>query len=197
MVKLQSPEPSAVAVPRLVAPAKISTVLLASAVPSKLGVLSLVTSSVEDDPLSDEAKRSGVDGADGVPVSIVMLKPLLAALVLPAASVAFAVMLKVPSARDDAPGVVKLQSPEPLAVVVPRLVAPAKISTVLFASAVPSKLGVLSLVSLSVEDEPLSEEANRSGVEGALGLLVSIVILKPELAELVFPALSVAVIVIL
>ena len=46
-------------------PEKSSTVLLASAVPVKVGVVSVVILSVLELPVSEEASRSGVDGADG------------------------------------------------------------------------------------------------------------------------------------
>ena len=72
-----------------------------------------------------------------------------------------------------------------LALVVPKAVEPANNAIRLLASAVPSNVGVLSFVTLSLLDEPLSELANKSGVLGALGASVSIVILKPELATAV------------
>ena len=45
--------------------------------------------------------------------------------------------------------------------------------TVELASAVPVKVGVASLVALSVFDAPVSEPAVRSGAEGAFGISVS------------------------
>jgi len=71
-VMLQFPEPSAVAVPSNVVPSVSYnlTVLLASAVPVKVVVVSLVMLSVTDVPESDAKAKSGVDGAEGVsPVS--------------------------------------------------------------------------------------------------------------------------------
>jgi hypothetical protein len=50
---------------------RIVTVLPASAVPVKVGVVTLVTLSVLEAPLSDAAARSGADGADGAVASIV------------------------------------------------------------------------------------------------------------------------------
>lgn len=80
-----------------------------------------------------------------------------------------------------------------MAVPLPTAVVPSKIVTVLPASAVPVNVGVVTLVSLSVFDVPESLAAARSGVEGAAGAVVSIVILNaPEVAE-TFPAASVAV----
>ncbi len=42
---------------------------LASAVPVKVGVVSDVMLSVDDEPVSDDAARSGVEGADGAVAS--------------------------------------------------------------------------------------------------------------------------------
>ena len=69
-VKLQSPAPSAVVVPRLPSTSeKTSTVLLASAVPLSVGVVSFVMSSLAEIPVSDPAVRSGAPGLAGAPVS--------------------------------------------------------------------------------------------------------------------------------
>ena len=87
-MKDQSPLPSAVVVPKDVIPEKSSTVLLASAVPVRVGVVSVVILSVLELPVSEAASRSGVDGADGDAVSIVIVKALEAVEVLPAGSVA-------------------------------------------------------------------------------------------------------------
>ena len=91
-MKDQSPLPSAVVVPNEVMPEKSSTVLSASAVPVRVGVVSVVILSVLELPVSEEASRSGVDGADGDAVSIVIVKALDALEVLPAASVTCAVI---------------------------------------------------------------------------------------------------------
>jgi hypothetical protein len=82
-------------------------------------------------------------------------------------------------------------------VVVPRPTSPPllKIRTVLLA--VPMKVGVVSLVMLSVLKTPVSEAASRSGMEGGAGAAVSIVTgSAPEGADS-FPASSVAVAVML
>ena len=79
-----------------------------------------------------------------------------------------------------------------LAVVVPIEVDPANSSTLLFASAVPVNIGVVSLVRLSLLELPLSVAALRSGADGAAGGAVSILMLSALDAEDVFPALSVA-----
>src|SRR5205085_504504 len=99
MVMVQLPLPSAAAVPRRVLPVKSLTVLPASAVPVKVGVVLLVRLSVFELPVSLAAVRSGADGVLGAAVSIVMLRALEAVLVLPATSTAVAVMLCVPMAR--------------------------------------------------------------------------------------------------
>ena len=64
-VKLQFPLLSAVVVPNELDPANSSTVLLASAVPVKVGVVSLVRLSSFDVPVSESGARSGVDGLSG------------------------------------------------------------------------------------------------------------------------------------
>ena len=53
--------------------------------------------------------------------------------------------------------------------VVPNELDPANSSTVLLASAVPVKVGVVSLVRLSSFDVPVSESGARSGVDGLSG----------------------------
>lgn len=66
--------PSAAAVPRAPSAEEESvTVLPASAVPVKVGVASLVMSSVSEAPVSEAAARSGVEGAAGAAVSITIL----------------------------------------------------------------------------------------------------------------------------
>ena len=66
---------------------------------------------------------------------------------------------------------------------------------VLFASAVPVNVGVVSAVMLSVLELPVSLPAARSGVPGT-ETEVSMVMDNPEDVELVLPATSVAVAVI-
>src|SRR5205823_2990041 len=128
---------------------------------------------------------SGVDGAAGAAVSMVTLRAADVVL-LPAASVALAVMLCVPSLNVL---LVMLQFPLPSAVVVPSTVLPSSNTTGLLASVVPVKVGVVSLVMLSVLELPLSLAAVRSGVAGAAGPVVSMVMLRAaELAT--FPATS-------
>ena len=111
--------------------------------------------------MSDAAVRSGADGAAGTAVSMVTDKAADAALRLPAASVALAVMLWTPSASVEA---VMVHCPARVAMPVPITVVPSNRVTVLPASAVPVKVGVVTLVMLSVLDAPLSEAATRSGI---------------------------------
>src|SRR5688572_12197843 len=119
-VKLQLPAPSAVVMPIGVPLSNTLTVLLASAVPVRAGVVSLVLPPLTMTPVVG-AKSSvalAMTGAiAGAVVSTVKPKAPLGALVLPAASVAVAVKLWLPSPS----GVVgvKLQLPAPSAVAVP------------------------------------------------------------------------------
>ena len=91
-----------------------------------------------------------------------------------------------------------LQFPLPSTVTEPTLPSTELVNvTVLLASAVPVKVGVLSLVLLSVLELPVSDAALKSGVLGVLGPLVSTLIAKALEADEVLPATSVAVAVIL
>ena len=113
----------------------------------------------------------------------------------PAASVALAVMLCVPSLNAL---LVMLQLPLPSAVVVPSTVLPSSNTTALLASAVPEKVGVVTLVLLSVLELPLSLVAAMSGVVGAvLGGVLSMVMLSAAEADETLPAASVALAVML
>ena len=94
---VQFPLPSAEAEPTLASRSLVrATVLFASAVPEIVGVVSLVTSSVLDVPVSEPAARSRDAGA-ATEASIVTASADEAELVLPAASAAVAVRLCVPS----------------------------------------------------------------------------------------------------
>jgi len=108
--------------------------------------------------------------AVGVAVSTVIVRPDEATEVLPAASVALAVMVWVPALNADE---VMLQVP-PVATAVPSTVVPSVSYsvTVLPDSAVPVKTGVVLLVMLSVLS-PVSVALVMSGVLGAEGADVS------------------------
>ena len=92
-MKLQFPLLSAVVDPKELLPAKSSTMLLASAVPVKVGVVSLVLLSVFELPVSELESRSGVDGAAGAAASMLIVNSAEASDTFPVASVAFAVMV--------------------------------------------------------------------------------------------------------
>ncbi len=109
--------------------------------------------------------------AVGAAVSTVIDKLDEAVEVLPAVSVALAVMVWVPELNAEE---VMLQVP-PVATAVPNTVVPSVSYsvTVLPDSAVPVKTGVVLLVMLSVLDAPVSEALFMSGVLGAEGADVS------------------------
>ena len=173
-------------------PANSFTVLPASAVPLKVGVVSVVMLSVLEAPVSDAAVMSGVEGAAGAAVSIATDMAADAGLVWPRLLVAVAVITSVPWPRVG----VTVQLPLESAVVVPIRVEPEYSFTVLPASAVPVNVGVVSLVRLSVLDAPVSEAAIRSGVDGA-GTGPLMLTDRGVDAALVLPAGSVAVAVML
>ena len=87
----------------------------------------------------------------------------------------------------------KRQLPEPSAVVLPSEFPSEKSSTVASATAVPVKVGVESLVRLSVFELPESEAGVRSGVDGAAGGVSSRSLMARATAcSDVLPAVSVA-----
>ena len=184
--------PLATALPTTVAPSKRVTVKPEVAATVNVGVVLLVRLSVVELPLSLVAVKSGAPGAAGAVVSMVTLRAADVVL-LPAASVALALMLCVPSLSVL---LVMLQLPLPSAVVVPSTVLPSSNTTALLASAVPEKVGVVTLVLLSVLELPLSLAARRSGTETA-GPVVSMVMLSAAEADETLPATSVALAVML
>lgn len=146
-VSVQLPEPSAVVVPTTVVPSYNVTVALASAVPDSTGAVLEVMLSVLDDPLSDDAARSGADGIAGATVSIEMVDDDDA--VLPATSVATALRVNVPSASAEAG--VKVHAPEPLATTVESNAAPREMAMDAPGSAVPEMVGVPVASALPVD----------------------------------------------
>ena len=130
-------------------------------------------------------------GTPGAVVSMVNASALEAALTLPAASVALTVMLWVPFPSVG----VRDQVPSAVAAVVPSTVVPSYTVTVLSASAVPARLGVVILVMLSVLETPVSEVAKRSGSAGRAGAVASMVIDNAADAAVTLPATSVALVV--
>jgi hypothetical protein len=91
-----------VPVPSVVDPESTVTVSPVSHEMVKVGVVSLVMSSVLEDPKSDAVVKSGVPGAEGAEVSMVTESPEEATEVLPAVSLCVAVMLCTPSLRVPA-----------------------------------------------------------------------------------------------
>ncbi|MDO9173598.1 MAG: hypothetical protein Q7V62_02265 [Actinomycetota bacterium] len=167
-MKLHVPLPLARAVPIALPPSRIVTVEFASALPAIAGVVSLVTVST-----------AGVviDGAAGTAVSTVITRAVDAGLVSPAASVEVAVSVCAPE-PSGVPGA-KLQAPPALAVVVPIGLAPSRIVTVEFGSALPAISGVESLVEMSPAGVV---------IDGAVGAAVSTV--KLRVADPALPATS-------
>ncbi|NKF87755.1 hypothetical protein GO286_05223 [Ralstonia solanacearum] len=132
-------------------------------------------------------------GAAGAAVSTVRGNAELAALTLPAASVAVAVRLWPPSV--NAVVGVKVQLPEASAVVVPSSVVPSKMLMVRLASAVPVSTGMASLVLPPAVMSPVTGATLSVTVliTGVAGVAVSTVRVNAELAALTLPAASVAV----
>ena len=128
--------------------------------PEIAGVVSDVRLSVAEAPVSDESTRSGVPGAD-TDVAIVIDKAEVFP-VFPEASVTFATTdhepsVNVPRVQDEATPTVYVHvtsaAPERDAVMT---------TTSPVAWPVSEKVGVASDVSLSVEDEPVSDDEARS-----------------------------------
>jgi hypothetical protein len=138
-----------------------------------VGVLSLVMSSVEDEPESDAARRSGANDCGPV-ASIVNGRALDTRDVFPAGSVRVAVTFQAPSIRD---GNVQFVA-EPTTYVHETVVVPFVAEIVMvspFTPPVAPRVGVVSLVLLSVDEEPVSEAVTRSTEVGAVGRDVSMV----------------------
>jgi len=162
----------------------------ASVVPENSNVLALVIPSELELPVSLAVASVGALGVVGEVVSIVTDRLLEALLTLPAVSLALAVRVCAPSLKVE---LVIDHLPEPSAVVAPSTVLPSvsyKV-TVALASEVPLKIGVVVLVRSSLLLVPLSSALLKSGVPGALGAVVSIVISKLLEALLTLPAVSV------
>ncbi len=104
--------------------------------------------------------------APGTTVSMVMLRGWPAALV-PVALVAVAVMTFKPFVAKGV--VVMAQLPSPPATTEPTSTLSANNLTVTLAPAVPEKVGVVSLVTLSTVENPVSDPTARSGALGDEG----------------------------
>src|SRR2546429_329050 len=158
--------------------------MFACDVPENVGVRSSVLLSVLEEPVSDEATRSGTDGTFGLVASIVTDSALDSALVF-CPLVARAVKLYVPS--TSAGLTVIVHCPVPLAVVLPTTLPLASSSMNKLLPDVPVKVGVVSLVMLSVLEAPLSDKVDRSGVLGG-GTGTTMFTVRPTDGELWFPA---------
>ena len=138
-------------------------------IPLKVGVLSLVTPSVFDTPVSDFVSRLGADGVFAM-VSIVTFSAVEALLDPPESVVCVADSVWMPSASSLA---VIVQFPAAVATAVPSTVVPSLSCSVTVAPAsapTPAKTGVATLVMLSLSEAPLSLAAARSGVLRVTGM---------------------------
>ena len=153
---VQAPPPSAVALPTWVAPANSVTFAPASALPLKDGAVVLVMLSLFDVPMSEAAAMSGVPGAVGAALSIVTETSADFTLLLPAVSVAMAETRWIPALISAS---VIDQLPDPSATPEPMIVSPSNRVIAALASAVPVKVGVWSLVRLSLSEAPVSDAA--------------------------------------
>ena len=116
-------------------------------VPLRVGVVSLVTCPAVSGPVTPPGALSltvTIVGTCGAVRSISTLQALDGWLTLPCGSVALTVKSCVPSPR--AVSGVNVQAPVPSAATVPICVVPSKMATTLFGSAVPVRVGVVSLV---------------------------------------------------
>ena len=119
------------------------------------------------------AAATSVDIKTGGVVSMVRLRACELMDLFPAELLVVAVMAMVPSDSAAPSGTVMLHLPSESLVVIPRKLPSAKSSTVPPTSAVPVKVGVVSLVRLSDSELPVSEAELSSGLEGASGAVTS------------------------
>lgn len=150
-----------------------------------VGVLSEVVLSVFEVPVSLLESRSGAEiGEVGGVVSIVIDNVPEDVLSLPASSVNVAVIECPPGVNGET----VIEYRPPLQVCEPTGVAPSYIVTVSPLVQVPVNVGVVSFVSSSVFEVPVSLLVVRSGAEpGAAGAIVSIFIDKLGESELSLP----------
>lgn len=159
-----------------------------SEIPLKVGVVILVMPSVDDDPESLALDKAGLEGALGASVSMVIADPVEGIEVLPARSVARALIVWAPSLS----AVVATDQLVEAAIPDPDATLPSSSVTVALVSVVPVKVGVVTRVILSLFKRPLSLAAASTGMEGAAGAVVSMtIVLAAEALELL-PARSVA-----
>ena len=168
----------------MVAPFTADTVTVSPADPPEpltVGVVSFVTLSVVDDPVSLTGRRSGVDAAGAV-VSTVIDWAALAGETFPAGSVSVPVTVHVPSVTPLSAHDV----PEPITYVHVFVVDPSVAEIVAVSPVVPpdtENAGLVEFVMLSADDAPRSVPVVRSGVPGAPGAVRSTVTALPSEAE--------------
>ena len=154
---------------RVVDPFVAVNVAVSPAVPpgtETAGVVSDVASSVDEVPVSEAGRRSAAPGAAGAVASTARLVVPVVAPVFPAASVTDADRVHVPSVNAG-----RSQAVEEPTVYVQVFVVEPFVADIVTWSPLESPgtetAGVVSLVRLSVEDDPVSEAASTSGVPGA------------------------------
>jgi hypothetical protein len=155
----------------------------------KVGVVSLVLLSESDDPVSDAANKSRPVGAAGAVPSIVIGNAVDDGEMLPAGSDNVDEMFQVPSVSV---GSVQFVA-DPITYVHDTVVVPLVAEIVIVSPLFPPdalKVGVVSLVLLSVSDDPVSDGANKSTPDGADGAVVSTEISRDCVVP-VLPAASV------
>ena len=138
-----------------------------------VGVVSLVMSSVADEPVSDAATKSGVS-PEGTVESIDNGNAVDAVDMLPAVSVSVALTFQVPSVRVGNVQFDAGNTYEQLTVSVPFVAVKVMVSPV--EPPLALTVGVLSFVLLSVLEAPVSDACARSTPVGAEGAVVSTVI---------------------
>jgi hypothetical protein len=155
----------------------------------KVGVVSMVLLSESDAPESDDANKSRPVGATGAVPSIVIGNAVDDGEMLPAGSVNVDEMFQVPSVSV---GSVQFVA-DPITYVHDTVVVPLVAEIVIVSPLFPPdalKVGVVSLVLLSVSDDPVSDAANKSTPDGADGAVVSTEISRDCVVP-VLPAASV------
>ena len=151
--------------------------LPASAVPLKVGVLSLVGCPEVTGCEVTSLMTVDITGEAGAMVSTLTTKPVEGTLTLPAASVAVTVRVCEPSPRLTVG--VKVQTPRTLAVAVPITTPLSRMFTVEPASAVPLRVGFGSLVAWPLVSPPTFGRTASTTVRitGCAGGMVSTIML--------------------
>ncbi|MNQ78554.1 hypothetical protein D3C85_934690 [compost metagenome] len=189
-VQLQLPDASACTCASITPLSNTTTVLLASALPLKSGRASSVVplSATLPTMLPTSSTTDAMVGLAGASVSTVKPKASDTTLVLPALSIAVAVMLCGPLLRFVSG--TKVHSPAALACTRPISVAPSRMITVLSASAVPLNQGLKSSVVPPWTRSPwmLPTSSTTLAMVGLAGGVVSTTKFQLPLASLVWPS---------